>query len=147
MRLSLHFELVEFIVSQTAERAGIDNTPPADVVERLRYVAQCLEGIRTILGVPIVVTSGYRCPELNRRIGGAKTSQHVRGEAADWVAPGWGTPADIVRHLVHVGVCYDQIILEFASSASGGWVHTSFVRDRPRREALMIDSQGARYFA
>jgi zinc D-Ala-D-Ala carboxypeptidase len=147
VRLTEHFELAEFVVSQTAERAGIDNTPPAEVVERLRYVATCLEGIRAILGKPVVITSGYRCPELNRRIGGAKSSQHLRGEAADWVCPGWGRPAELVRYLVTLPLAYDQLILEFPNSSSSGWVHTSWVRDKPRHQALVIDGDGARAYA
>ena len=142
MHLSEHFTLDEFIVSQTAARHSIDNSPPPHVIENLRYVAQRLEGIRTLLKTPIIVSSGYRCPELNARVGGSKTSQHMLGQAADWTAPGFGNPKEIVAYLHHVGVQYDQMILEF-----NAWVHTSFVRDGSRQQALIIDSSGTRTYA
>jgi hypothetical protein len=142
MQLSPHFELSEFVVSETAARLGIDNTPPPAVVEKLRYVALCLEGIRTVLGKPIVVTSGYRCPKLNKAIGSKPTSQHLKGEAADWTCPGFGTPKQIVDYLRHVNVCYDQIILEY-----GQWVHASFVRSGARMQALVIDESGTHVYA
>ena len=143
MYLSPHFTLDELTVSQTAARDGIDNTPPPEVIENLRRTAMGLEGIRILLGVPVIVTSGYRSLALNRAIGSKDTSQHVTGEAADFVAPSYGPPRVVMDRIVDAGIDYDQCILEFASR--GGWVHISFSKQR-RRQALIIDETGTRPF-
>lgn len=86
-----HFELREFVVSQTARDHGLDNTPPAEAVENLRALCvHTLEPLREALGLPIVITSGYRTRELNRLlVCHSKKSQHMNGEAADfYVAQG-----------------------------------------------------------
>ena len=139
MQLSAHFTLAEFVVSETAARAGIDNDPPLDVVSALKRTAQGLEAVRVRLGgAPITVTSGYRCPELNAAIGGAKDSQHMRGEAADFICPRFGSPTEVATALRDSGIEYDQLIIEF-----GRWVHISFSA-APRRQALIIDARGTR---
>lgn len=82
--LSPHFTLNELIKSSTASRRGIDNSPTQEALENLTKLAQdVLEKIRTEYGKPLIVSSGYRCPKLNTRIGGAKNSDHVYGAAAD----------------------------------------------------------------
>ena len=86
-----HFELREFVVSQTARDHGLDNTPPAEAVENLRALCvHTLEPLREALGLPIVITSGYRTRELNRLlVCHSSTSQHMKGQAADfYVAQG-----------------------------------------------------------
>lgn len=143
MHLSAHFTLDEFTVSQTASRLGLDNTPPADVLERLKHTALGLEGVRILLGVPIIVTSGYRSPEVNKATGGSKTSQHMTGEAADFVAPAYGRPSTVMARIIESGIDYDQCILEFASKPNGGWVHISFAASN-RHHALVIDHDGTR---
>ena len=94
-------------------------------------------------GLPIIVSSGYRSLALNRAIGSKDTSQHVTGEAADFVAPSYGPPRVVMDRIVDAGIDYDQCILEFASR--GGWVHISFSKQR-RRQALIIDETGTRPF-
>ena len=139
MNLSAHFTLTEFTDSQTAARQGIDNTPPADVLERMKRTAQGLEAVRVRLGcAPVVISSGYRSPALNAAIGGAKASQHMTGEAADFTCSRFGSPAEIAAALVDSGIAYDQLILEF-----GRWIHISF-SDKPRHHALSIDRAGTR---
>lgn len=84
MKLSEHFTLEELTRSATAKARGIDNTPTErDKANLKRLAAQVLEPLRKMAGVPIIVTSGYRCPKLNAAVGGEPTSQHMRGEAAD----------------------------------------------------------------
>ncbi|MGL4648755.1 MAG: D-Ala-D-Ala carboxypeptidase family metallohydrolase [Caldilineaceae bacterium] len=140
MHLSPHFTLEEMTFSQTAARRGIDNTPTPEALEALKLTAQGLEAVRIRLGgAPILVSSGYRSPELNAAIGGSRNSQHMRGEAADFTAPGFGTPRMIVDALADSGVAYDQLILEF-----GRWAHISFVKTGARRHALVIDGTGTR---
>ena len=85
-----HFELREFVVSKTARDHGFDNTPPAEAVENLRALCvHTLEPLREALGLPIVITSGYRTRELNRLlVCHSNKSQHMSGEAADFVVQG-----------------------------------------------------------
>ena len=90
IQLSPHFKLNEFIKSRTARENGIDNTPPPEAVENLRALCiHTLEPLREALGLPIIITSGYRCKVLNERITHhSATSQHMQGEAADFVVQG-----------------------------------------------------------
>jgi uncharacterized protein YcbK (DUF882 family) len=78
-------------ISQTAARMGIDNTPTPEILKNLRIMAAKLEEIRSLLGVPVLVSSGYRCPALNKAVGGSKGSAHLLGLAADITAPSFGT--------------------------------------------------------
>lgn len=97
-RLTINFPLEEFIVSQVAERRGIDNTPSERIITNLGHLASDLETIRIMLGnVPILITSGYRCPALNEAIGGIRNSAHMRGLAADFIAPKYGSPREICQ--------------------------------------------------
>lgn len=113
--------------------------PPDAVMDALKRTAQGLEAVRVRLGcAPIIVTSGYRCPALNAAIGGAKNSQHMRGEAADIICPRFGGPVEVATALRDSGVEYDQLLLEF-----GRWVHVSF-SERPRHMALVVDKAGTR---
>lgn len=138
-RLSEHFTLDEFTLSQTAIRCGIPNDPPASVMPALERTAAGMEMVRELLGdAPILVSSGYRSPELNMLVNGQHGSQHLLGEACDFTAPNFGTPEDIVRTIVGSDLPYDQVIWEHAR-----WVHISF-SDRNRRQALIIDNAGTR---
>ena len=128
MILSEHFSLEELTLTSHRE---IDNTPPDGLLPKLQCLARGLEHVRLILGVPVLVTSGYRCPALNALVGGQANSQHQQGEAADFIAPRYGNPLSICRALVASDVRFDQLIDE------GAWVHVSFVDYRmPRREVL-----------
>ena len=139
MNLSPHFTLAEFVVSDTAARRGIENDPPADLLHALKRTAQGLEAVRVRLGgAPIIISSGYRCPALNAAVGGQPSSQHTRGEAADFIAPRFGSPTEVAAALRDSVVDYDQLILEF-----GRWVHISFSQ-APRHQALVIDARGTR---
>lgn len=139
MQLSPHFTLEELTRSEAALRRGLDNTPPPDVVENLRHTAAGLELVRALLGAPIHVNSGYRGPVLNGLIGGAPSSQHVKGEAVDFVAPSYGSPLEICRAIAGSDIVFDQLIQE------GSWVHVSFTKARePRRMALTAHFKGGK---
>ena len=140
MDLSTHFSLSEFVTSQTAERLGIDNTPPQAVMRAILRTATGMEGVRTLLGAPIIISSGYRSTALNKAIGGASNSQHMKGEAVDFICPGYGSPLKICKAIVASGIKFDQLIQE------GKWVHISF-SDANRREVLTanFDPAGATY--
>lgn len=139
MQLSKHFTLDEFTHSQTAARLGIDNKAPATVMTALQRTAEGLERVRDLLGgKPIVVSSGYRSPSLNKAIGSKPTSQHTTGQAVDFTCPAYGTPRDVVAALVGSGIQYDQCLLEFST-----WVHLSFA-DKPRGQTLIVDKTGTK---
>ena len=87
MQLTKHFTLAELTNSSTAQRLGLSNTAPPEIVPRLLRTAEMLERIRATLGVPVIVTSGYRAPAVNRAVGGVTSSDHIQGHAADIVAP------------------------------------------------------------
>lgn len=144
MKLTQHFALEEFTHSQTADRLGIDNTPPADIFRNLNALANGMEEVRELLGgKPITISSGYRCLALNAAVGSKPTSQHALGQACDFICPAFGSPAHIVAAIVASDIGYDQVIQEFADKPGKGWVHISF-SGRNRKQALIIDGQGTR---
>ena len=131
MNLSAHFSLQELTASQTAVRRGIDNTPTAEALQNLQELANGLERVRAVLKCPILISSGYRSPKLNTAVGGSKTSQHCKGEAADFIAPGFGSPMEVCKAIVENRdtIHFDQLIHE------GTWVHISF-NSEPRGSVL-----------
>lgn len=134
MRLSAHFELSEFVRSQTATRFNIYNWPGQAPVAALRLLCRnSLESIREHFGKPIIISSGYRCVDLNRRIGGSRTSQHIYGQAADFYIPGIELREifDTIRE--NQNFPFDQLILE--GNEDDGWIHLSY-RLPLRREAM-----------
>lgn len=132
MNLTKNFKLIDFTRSQIATRQGIDNTPDGDVVGNLTRLAQnILQPLRDQTGFPIIVTSGFRCPLLNVRVGGSKTSQHVNGEAADILSAEYDE-RELFDLLRTSPLEFDQLIYE------GNWVHVSHTkRTRNRREVLV----------
>lgn len=118
MQLSEHFELAEFLVSETAARRGISNEPTPEVIKNLRRLCQSvLQPLRVHLKRPVVITSGYRSPALNRAIGGSPTSHHMQGRAADLIVPGM-TPLAVCQAANQLKLPCVQIIHEF-----GRWAH------------------------
>lgn len=122
--MSKYFGLSEFLESDTAKRKGIDNTPSFEVVEHLSELADTLDGLRAAWGSAINVSSGYRCPELNKAVGGVSTSAHCGGWAAD-LHPAKGSMDDfemfVVAWVASSGVKFDQIIRE--KDGSKRWLH------------------------
>lgn len=145
MQLSAHFSLEELTLSNTAIRAGVDNTPPAKVVLCLIHLASVLEVVRQIVnGKPIHINSGYRSLRLNQMIGGSKSSAHVLGLAADIICPEFGTPLELCTALSKEAdpLNYDQIIHEYKS-----WCHIGLAKEgeKARQELLTIKSDGKGY--
>lgn len=138
MRLSPHFDLSEYTASETAARRGIDNTPPDEIIPNLRKMAEVMEKIRDLLGAAIIVTSGYRCLELNTAIGSKPTSAHVLGLATDFIAPSYGSPLEICRaiepHVQAMGI--DQLIFEHS------WTHVGLRPGSPRGQLLTLHGGG-----
>ena len=130
--ISKNFAITEFIASHTATRLGIDNTPSASVTAALTNILiPAMQQIRDMLGEPIIIKSGYRCPHLNAVVRGSPNSDHLTGHAADFVAPAWGDPIKICRLLQSemATLKFDQLIFEV------GWVHISF-NSRRRNQVL-----------
>lgn len=137
MKLTEHFTLEELTVSETAARKGLDNHPNSDIITELTKLALFLENVRILVGKPIQVNSGYRSPEVNASVGGSKTSQHCKGQAADIRIKGM-SPDDVMKALIKSDLPFDQLIREYDS-----WTHVS-ISDKPRRQALIIDKSGTR---
>lgn len=142
--LTPHFTLEEFTDSQTAARKGLHNIPSTDSLEyrNLHRIAETMEKVRTILGdKPILISSGYRSPQVNRLVGGSKSSKHINGLAADFSCPGFGTPLQICKrlepHMKELEI--DQLIHEYDT-----WVHLGLSNSGPRHMALTIDKKGTR---
>ena len=141
MQLSPNFSLSDLVRSETAEERGIDNTPPPEIVENLRRLAAGLEAVRSLLGGPLSISSGYRCAALNEAVGGSSTSQHLQGLAVDFECPAFGTPLEVADAIGRSALEFDQCILEY-----GRWVHLSF-SDAPRRRLLTIYEDDKGYVA
>jgi zinc D-Ala-D-Ala carboxypeptidase len=133
MRLSEHFMLDELLESQTARRKGIDEQfNPSDEI-KLNLQSLCIEvldPLRKEVGLPIYISSGYRCKKLNRVIGGALNSQHIEGKASDIKVKGMNN-FEIISAIRKAGIDFDQCIEEFES-----WVHISFNRGNNRNQFL-----------
>lgn len=127
-----NFSLSEFVESDTATRLALGNTPTPEVLSNLRLVLiPGMQAIRDLLAVPVIIKSGYRGRLLNAAVRGAPSSQHITGNAADFVAPAFGSPKIVCEYLVRNMdvVKFDQLIQE------GTWVHVSFANHR-RNEVL-----------
>ena len=129
-----HFTLDELIHSDTADRLGIDNSPTSDAIQCIDdLVANVLDKLRGEWGGPIIVTSGYRCKELNAAVGGARNSQHLKGQAADIVSDDFDEFRRFVRRWCKDND-FDQCIFEHSSDSE--WIHISYVEGRNRRQII-----------
>ena len=149
MQLSEHFTLSEFTRSATASARGIDNTPSPEAIDNLRALCrEVLEPLRRQLDRPVVISSGYRSPKLNKLVGGVRTSQHMTGEAADIAAPMLDTrgkklmPSQSLSLLqewmewIVENTQFDQCILEHRKNKDGTvshWLHVSHSLKHNRR--------------
>jgi hypothetical protein len=132
-----YFTMTELTSSATAKRKGIDNTPDAKAKAALSaLVANVLDPLREKYGKPIVVSSGYRCPKLNKAVGGVARSQHTKGEAADirCVSDSRAENKRLFDLIVASGLPFDQLIDEYGYD----WVHVSFKDGANRRQILHV---------
>ena len=140
MQLSKHFKLEEFTKSMTAIRKGIDNTPGSGDIKNLTDLCYgILEPVRAKFEKPIIITSGYRSPELCEAIGSKATSQHTKGEAVDFEIAGISNLQ--VALWIQNNTDFDQLILEFWKDGepNSGWVHCSFKEGSNRKQVLTYD--------
>lgn len=149
MKLSEHFSLSKFTESATARKHGIDNTPPQEAVDNLRALCQgCLESLRKKLGLPVVITSGYRTKALNRMLAhSSERSQHMLGQAADlYVAPG---QSGLSRRellikafrliILDESIDYDQLILY------PSFIHVSYVSREHNRRTILLGMRNGKF--
>ena len=137
MKLSKNFSLSELTKSQTATRKGISNEPSTEHVENLIPLAESvLQPVRAHFGKPVMISSGYRSPELCEAIGSSSKSQHARGEAADFEIPGVDNMQ--LATWINKNTNFDQLILEFyePGDPNSGWVHCSAVKEGSRAQVL-----------
>lgn len=118
MNLSEHFTLAELTASQAASRHGLDNTPSPNEIASLKRLARTLEAVRELLNAPIIISSGYRSIPVNRCVGGDRSSMHVHGLAADFIAPAYGPTIQVANAISASGIEFDQLINEYDR-----WVH------------------------
>lgn len=129
-----YFTIEEMTKSSTATAKGIDNTPSEEGVLKLQKLIEAvLDPLREWYGKPIKVNSGYRCEALNKAIGGAKSSQHMLGEAAD-ITVGSKEENEKLFDYIKDNLEFDQLINESDFS----WVHVSYREGRLRKQVLEL---------
>ena len=126
-----NFSPEDFFRSDTAAKMGIINLPATEseakiVIERLTVVADKMQQIRGLLGCPININSSYRCEKLNKAVGSKGISQHLKGEAVDFVCPAFGNPAAIFAYLIKNKIEVDQCLMEAT------WIHLSIKKSDNR---------------
>ena len=141
VQITKHFTLDELCASATAKARGIQNKPSAQQIIALVYLTcYVLEPLREAMNEPIPISSGFRCEQLNRAIGGVSNSQHMKGQAADLCIGG-----DLERgkkwfNYIKNNLKFDQLIWEHSRSGTY-WVHVSFIHpDLGRNRRQVIDN-------
>ena len=137
MKLTENFSLLELTKRQTAERKGIDNTPSPEHQENLKLLCtHILQPVRDRFERVVSVSSGYRSEELCLAIGSKITSQHAKGQAADFEI--YGLSNQELANFIKENLNYDQLILEYwkKEDPNAGWVHCSY-DDRVNRKQYL----------
>ena len=141
--MKLNFLISELIKSDTAIKYNINNMPDIDSLDNLLLlIAFVLQPLRDKLGKPIIITNGFRSYALWKKLyelgyNPSKTSQHLKGQAADLMVQGM-SQHDLFYFILNSGIEYDQLIWEQDSNC----VHISFSKGRNRKEALIRDTKG-----
>ena len=141
MQLSKHFKLEEFEKSMTATRKNIENKAGSGEIKNLTDLCyEVLEPVRAKFDKPIIITSGYRSPELCEAIGSKATSQHTKGQAVDFEIAGVNNLA--IGLWLTNNVNFDQYIQEYYDGTpSSGWCHVSYVEGSNRKQVLTFDGK------
>ena len=131
MKNGQYITVNEMLHSQTAEKLNIKNVPNDPIViENLEHIIEQLDELRRLYGHPIIITSGYRCPELNKAVGGKPNSQHVKGQAADLKYD-----PELLQFIIN-NYHYDQLIEE--TSKRSKWIHISFNKEKERMQYIKL---------
>lgn len=136
-----YFTINELCKSSTASRLKIDNTPSEEIKNHLELLVECLlDPLREAWGSPIIVNSGYRCPSLNKAVGGSATSAHMSGWSAD-IKPKNGKMKEFKEFVVRFikNKIWDQLMLE--KSGDTEWVHISLYNNsgKQRKQIFSFD--------
>lgn len=145
MQLTNNFSLKELTVSDTATRLGLDNTPNETVIANLKTLAEnILQPVREHYDKSVKVNSGYRAPEVNAAVGGSKTSDHCKGQAADIEITGVAN-GDLAKYIAE-NFKFTQVILEFYTQGipDSGWVHVSYDSNDLKCQTLTAVKQGGK---
>jgi zinc D-Ala-D-Ala carboxypeptidase len=135
MDLTAHFSWAEAARSQTAAAKGIDNTIPPECLANVQLVADLMESVRALLGGhPLTINSWYRCPALNRAVGGSPKSAHMLGLAVDF-EPITMTNDAAFQVIATSALEFDQLIHERTKSGAD-WIHVALADHPPRRQVL-----------
>ena len=143
MKLTEHFSTEEFEHSEVAARFGLINAIPPELIGEAKETAEMMEGIRAALGGnPIQVTSAWRSPDVNRRVGSRPTSDHLKMKAVDFVCPGFGSPLEVAQALGTLekmdALGIGQLIYEYT------WIHVSrALPANPINRILSIQGRGS----
>lgn len=118
----------------TVTNTGLNNAPQEKEIKNLKRLCAILEQIRSLCqSRPIIVSSGFRSPEVNKKVGGSKTSAHLRGDAVDFTVKGVNIK-EVFNLIRASGIVFDQLILE------PGWIHLG-LSDSPRKQCLNFDGK------
>jgi zinc D-Ala-D-Ala carboxypeptidase len=144
-QLTKNFSLSEMVKSETALRHGLNNTPGQAEIAALKLLAEkVLQPVRDHFAKGVKVNSGFRHPEVNARVGGSKTSDHCKGQAADIEIPGVanGDLAEWIKNNLE----YTQLILEFYTPGipDSGWVHVSYNPANLKKQVLTATRQNGK---
>jgi uncharacterized protein YcbK (DUF882 family) len=137
MNLTANFTLSEMVKSDTALRHDMDNTPGEAEIESLKILCeQVLQPVRDHFKTGVKVNSGFRHPDVNAKVGGSKTSDHCKGQAADIEIPGIPN-ADLAKWITE-NLDFTQVILEFYTQGvpDSGWVHVSYDPQNLKKQSL-----------
>ena len=144
-QLTKNFSLAELTKSETALRHDMDNTPGATEIANLTDLAgKVLQPVRDHFGKGVKVNSGFRHPEVNAKVGGSKTSDHTKGQAADIEIP--GVPNAELAEWIKDNLEFRQLILEFYTPGipDSGWVHVSFVDGDNKKQVMTATKQNGK---
>jgi hypothetical protein len=137
MNLTKNFTLSELTKSETALRKGLNNEPNQEIISALQLLAvTVLQPVRDHYGKGVKVNSGYRSPEVNASVGGSKTSDHCKGQAADIEIPGVAN-AELAEYIKE-RLQFTQLILEFYTPGvpDSGWVHVSYDPSNLKKQVM-----------
>ena len=140
--ISKHISYKEGVYSTTATRRGIDNDPNDEQLSNMELIAgKIFEPLRKYVGGPIKINSFFRCPELNKAIGGSKKSQHCHGQAID-IDDTYGVVANSdMYNYIKNNLDFDQMIWEFGDDDNPNWVHVSYVSKEDNRNRCLRASK------
>ena len=146
MKLTTNFSLAEMTASQMASRKGLNNNPTAGQIENLRKLCESiLQPIRNHYDAPVIISSGFRSPELCVLIGSSIDSQHAKGQAADLQVSGVDNKS--LAKWIKENLDFDQLILECwdGIEPNSGWVHVSYVDDSTNRKDVLTYTRAGGY--